>query len=99
MQRVISETTYSRHVFEYKDDTKETLEYYNSKCEEFAFYKRQIDFLAGDAPIIDEINLLKSYCYTFDDVDANNFAIDEIKGRYRVILGLPKITIILFQEF
>lgn len=99
MQRVISETKYSRHIFEYNDDTKETLQYYHSKCEEFAFYRRQIDFMAGDAPIIDEINLLKSYCYTFDDVDVNKFAIDEINGRYRIILGLPIIPIILFQKF
>lgn len=99
MQRVISETTYSRHVFEFNDDTEDTNQYYLSICDDYALYRQKIDFLAGDAPIIDEINLLKSYCYTFDDVDVNKFAIDEIKGRQRAILGLPKISIILFQKF
>lgn len=99
----VSETKYSKHVVQFKIKKNESIKEFNVFCN---FLKRlfndafkKLDFMAGDAPLIDEINILKSYCHTFDEVYVNDFAKEEIKGRYRLILGLePEIVIINYDK-
>ena len=95
----VNQTKYNNRVvtFEYTknesiDDFLLFCRFLQNKYEEFA---KKIDFLADNIPIIDEINLLKSYCYTFDDAEVNMFAKEEIKGRYREMLGLKQVMIII----
>ena len=95
----VNQTKYNNRVvtFEYTknesiDDFLLFCQFLQNKYEEFA---KKIDFLADNIPIIDEINLLKSYCYTFDDAEVNMFAKEEIKGRYREMLGLKQVMIII----
>ena len=95
----VNQTKYNNRVvtFEYTknesiDDFLLFCRFLQNKYEEFA---KKIDFLADNIPIIDEINLLKSYCYTFDDAEVNMFAKEEIKGRYREMLGLKQVMIVI----
>ena len=95
----VNQTKYNNRVvtFEYTknesiDDFLLFCRFIQNKYEEFA---KKIDFLADNLPIIDEINLLKSYCYTFDDAEVNMFAKEEIKGRYREMLGLKQVMIVI----
>lgn len=89
-------TKYSEHtaIFEFNntqkyDDFKLLCEWFKKKS---TISGKKLDFMAGDAPITDEINLLKSYCYTFEeDTYTIELAKEEIKGRLRVILGLEPV--------
>jgi hypothetical protein len=90
----ICETKYSKHIMKYisndeNDKTCEILQIELQKC------VRKIDFLPDNIPIEDEINLLKSYRETFDDENVNTFIIEEIKGRYRHMLGLKPVDVLL----
>ena len=91
----IYQTKYCEHIVIYaKNKTQNHDDYillYEFFEEQLLNSGKKLDFMAGDAPIMDEINILKSYCHTFDDDDdiyTVKLAKEEIKGRYRVILGL-----------
>ena len=99
----VSETKFSKHVVHFNAKKNDSLAEFDIFCNFMkGLYKdasRKLDFMAGDAPLIDEINLLKSYCYTFDEVYVNDFAKEEIKGRYRLILGVkPEINVINYDR-
>lgn len=99
----VSETKFSKHVVQFNAKKNDSLEEFEIFCRFMKGLCRdasnKLDFMAGDAPLIDEINLLKSYCYTFDEVYVNDFAKEEIKGRYRLILGVkPEIIVINYDK-
>lgn len=90
----VCETKYSKHVMKYisnneNEETRKILEIELAKC------VRKIDFFADNVPIEDEIDLLRSYRETFDEENVNTFIIQEIKGRYRHILGLKPVEVLL----
>jgi ATP-dependent exoDNAse (exonuclease V) alpha subunit len=100
----IYQTKYCEHIVIYaKNKTQNHDDYillYEFFEEQLLNSGKKLDFISGDAPLIDEINLLKSYCHTFDDdTYTTKLAKEEIKGRYRVILGLkPEKVVYNFNQ-
>lgn len=93
----VCKTKYSFHGITFQANDNYCVEEFYALCEimrtSFQLFIKKIDFLADGIPIIDEINLLKSYCHTFDDKFVNEFAKEEIKGRYRAMLGLESTPV------
>lgn len=95
----VNQTKYNNRVVVFEFDKNESFDDFKLFCRfleiKYGEFAKKIDFFADNVPIIDEINLLKSYCYTFDDAEVNMFAKEEIKGRYREMLGLKQVMIII----